>query len=53
LNPKQQSTDITHSLQYVLEFQRDHAQRQSRGKLGACTSGRRPWRRINTLYSDI
>jgi len=23
------------------------------GKVGAYTSGRGPWRRINTLYSDI
>jgi len=39
-----------HSLQYVLEFQSDRVQWQSRGK---CTPGRRPWRRINILYSDI
>jgi len=25
LNPKRQSTDITHSLQCVLEFQSDHS----------------------------
>jgi len=24
-----------------------------RGQVGACNSGRKPWKRINTLYSDI
>jgi len=40
-------------MQYVLEFQSDRAQWQSRGQVGACAPRRRPWRRINTLYSNI
>jgi len=54
LNLKRKSTDITHSLQCVLKFQSDHAQwRSKRGQVGACAPECRPWRRINTLYSDI
>jgi len=31
--------DITYSLQYVLEFQSDHVQWQSRGKVGVGLGG--------------